>query len=38
MRNKHKKELEELKVGKLSADVTKVIRQVVEDLSQKYDN
>ena len=38
MRNKHKKELEELKAGKLSADVTKVIRQVVEDLSQKYDN
>ena len=38
MKNKHKKELEELKAGKLSTDITRVIRQVVEDLSQKYEN
>ena len=38
MKNKHNKELEELKAGKLSTDITRVIRQVVEDLSQKYEN
>ncbi len=38
MRNKHSKELNELKTGKLSTEVTRVIRQVVDDLSQKYDN
>jgi F-type H+-transporting ATPase subunit alpha len=38
MKNKHSKELNELKTGKLSTEVTKTIRQVVEDLSQKYEN
>jgi len=36
MKNKHSKELQELKSGKLTTEITRVIRQVVADLSEKY--
>jgi F-type H+-transporting ATPase subunit alpha len=36
MKNKHSKVLQELKSGKLTTEITRVIRQVVADLSEKY--
>ena len=36
LRNNHRAELDVLKAGKLTAEVTTVLKSVVEDLSSKY--
>ena len=36
MRNKHRAELDVLKSGKLTAEVTDVIKNVVADMSKSY--
>jgi len=38
LRTKHRAELDELKSGKLTAEITSVIKNVVEELSSKYVN
>ncbi len=38
LRNKHREELDVLKAGKLTAEVTTVLKTVVEELSAKYVN
>ncbi|MFL2570263.1 MAG: F0F1 ATP synthase subunit alpha [Parvicellaceae bacterium] len=38
LRTKHRSELDQLKAGKLTAEITNVIKTVVEELSSKYVN
>jgi F-type H+-transporting ATPase subunit alpha len=38
LRTKHRSELDQLKTGKLTAEITNVIKTVVEELSSKYVN